>query len=64
MGEKIFSFETSEEIVKHSSEHVFNDVKFPFAHGKENIYFMLPQKYIPLQEYENSILKKRVSVFV
>ena len=35
----------------------FNDVKYPFAHGKENIYFMLHQKYIPLQEYENSTVK-------
>ena len=54
---KLFSFETSEEFVKYSSEHGFNDVKFPFAHGKENIYFMLHQKYIPLQEYENSTVK-------
>ena len=57
MGENVFSFETNDEIVKYSSEHGFNDVKFPFAHGKENIYFMLYQKYIPLQEYENSTVK-------
>ena len=57
VGEKLFSFETSQEIVKYSSEHGFNDVKFPFAHGKENIYFMLHQQYIPLQEYENSTVK-------
>ena len=57
VGEKLFSFETDDEIVKHSSEHGFNDIKFPFAHGKENIYFMLHQKYIPLQEYENSTMK-------
>ena len=46
VGEKVFSFETKDEIVKYSSEHGFNDVKVPFAHGKENIYFMLHQKYI------------------
>ena len=57
VGEKLFSFETNDEIVKHSSEFGFNDIKFPFAHGKENIYFMLHQKYILLQEYENSIVK-------
>ena len=57
MGEKLFSFEKSEEIEKYSSEHGFNDVKFSFAHGKENIYFMLHQKCIPLQDYENSTLK-------
>ena len=54
MGENLFSFETNDEIVKYSSEHGFNDVKFPFAHGKENINFMFHRKYIPLQEYENS----------
>ena len=52
--EKLFSFETNDEIVKCSSEHGFNDVKFPFAHGKESIYYMLHQKYIPLQDYEIS----------
>ena len=57
VGEKFFSFETKDEIVKYSSEHGFNDVKLPFAHGKQNIYFMLHQKYIPLQEYENSTMK-------
>ena len=57
MGEKLFSSETNDEIVKYSTEHGFNDIKFPFAHGKENIYFMLHQKNIPLQEYENSIVK-------
>ena len=57
VGEKLFSFETNDEIEKHFSEHGFNDVKFPFAHGKENIYFMLHQKYIRLQEYENSTVK-------
>ena len=57
MGEKLFSFETNDEIVKYSSEQGFNDVKLPFAHGKENIYFMLHQKCIPLQKYKNSTVK-------
>ena len=39
------------------SEHVFNDVKYTYAYGKENIYFMLHQKYISIQEYENSTAK-------
>ena len=65
VGEKLFSFETNEAIVKYYLEHGFNDVKFPFAHGKENIHFMLHQKFIPLQEYENKFdSEKRVSVFV
>ena len=57
VGEKIFSFETDDDVEGYFSEHCFNDVKFPFAHGKENIYFMLHQKYIPLQEFENSTVK-------
>ena len=57
VGEKVISFETNHKIVKYSSELGFNDIKFPFAYGEENIYFMLHQKYIPLQEYENSTVK-------
>ena len=56
-GEKLISFETNDEIVKYSSEKGFNDVKITFAHGKENIYFMLLQKNTPLQEYENSTVR-------
>ena len=38
-------------------KHGNNDVKYPFVYGEENIYFMLHQKYIPIQEYENSTMK-------
>ena len=44
VGEKFFSFETNDEIVDYFSEHGFNDVKYTYAYGKENIYFMLHQK--------------------
>ena len=57
VGENVFSFETNDEIEDYFSEHGYNDVKYSFARGKENIYFMLHQKYIPIQEYENSIVK-------
>ena len=57
VGHKLFSFETNDEIVKYSSEHGNNDVKYPYAYGGENMYFMLDQKYIPLQEYKNSTMK-------
>ena len=46
VGEKLISFETNDEHVEYSSEHGFNEVKFPFALGKENIYFMFYQKKI------------------
>ena len=57
VGKNLFSFETNDEIVENVSKHGNNDVKYSFAYGKENIYFMLHQKYIPLQEYENSTMK-------
>ena len=53
-GDKLFSFETNDEIVDYFVEHGDNDVKYSFSHGKENIYFTLHQKYIPVQEYMNS----------
>ena len=51
VGEKFFSFETNDGIEDYFSEHGYNDVKYSFARGKENIYFMSHQKYIPIQEY-------------
>ena len=59
VGEKIFSFETKDEIEKYFSEQGFNDVKYTYAYGKENIYFILHQKYIPIQEYEKSPIKNQ-----
>ena len=44
VGEKVLTVETYYKIVKYSSENSFNDVKLPFAHGEDNIYFMLHQK--------------------
>ena len=57
MGEKIFSFETNDEIEEYFSEHGYNDVKFSFARRRENINFMLHQKYIPIREHKNSTVK-------
>ena len=37
-------------MLNYSSELGFNDVKFPYAYGENNIYFMLHRKYIPFQE--------------
>ena len=56
-GATLFSFQTNDELVENFSEDGFHDIKFPFAHGKESIYFMLHQKYIPLQDYEKSTMK-------
>ena len=57
VGEKLLTFETDDKIEKYSSEHGNNDVKYTYAYGKENIYFMLEQKFFPIQEYEISSVK-------
>ena len=57
MGNKVIDFETNDKIVKYNSENGFNDIKYPYAYGEDNIYFMLHQKYIPIQEYEKSTEK-------
>ena len=57
VGEKVITFETNDKTVKYSSELGYNDIKYPYACGEENIYFMLHQKYIPFQEYETSAEK-------
>ena len=57
MGENLISSETYNKKVNYSSDLGFTDNKFPFAYDEENIYFMLHEKYIPLQELEKSTEK-------
>ena len=58
VGDKIVSFDTSDKIVKYSSDHGFNDIKFPYAYIDENLYFMLYQKYLIFVENANSTEKQ------
>ena len=55
VGERIFSLETDDEITEYFSEDGHIDVKYPFALSNENICYMLYQKYIPIEEYQNTI---------
>ena len=57
VGEKVMVFKTNDIIVEYNSAHGYNDIKYPYAYGEENIYFTLHQKYIPIREYENSTRK-------
>ena len=57
VGEELYSFETDDEIKDYFSQHGNNDVKYSFAYSKEKNYFMEHQKYIPIQEYQNSTMK-------
>ena len=54
VGEKIFTFKTIDDIDEYFSETGFNDVKCPFALSNEIIYYMLYQKYITVEEFDNS----------
>ena len=56
MGEKLFSFETTDKIVEYKSNDGLNDVKYSYAHCIENIYFMIYRKY-HFEIYKNSTQK-------
>jgi len=43
----VYEFSTNDEIVKYFSLIGNNDVPYPVALGKENVYFMLDNQYIP-----------------
>ena len=53
VGEKVFSFETVDDIEEYFSETGNNDVKYPYALSKEIIYYMIHQKYITIEEFSN-----------
>ena len=55
VGERVFSFEIKDEITEYFSEDGHNDVKYPFALSNENIYYLFYQKYIRIEDYQNSI---------
>ena len=41
VGEKVFTFDTNNKKVKYFLDLGSNDIKFPFAYGEANNYFML-----------------------
>ena len=57
IGEKIFTFKTYVDFEEYFSETDHNDVKYLFALGNENLYYMLYQKYITIEEFENEEMK-------
>ena len=54
VGENVYKFETIDDIDEYFSETGNNDVKYPFALSKENIYYRAHQKYNTNEEFENS----------
>ena len=61
--EKVFTFNTIDDIEEYYSKTKHNDVKYPFALGKENIYYMLHQKYITIEEFENDQMKTNINIY-
>ena len=57
VGDNVFTFETVDNIVEYFSKTGHNDVKYPFGLSDENIYYMLYQKYITTEEFDNSELR-------
>lgn len=47
VGDKIYQFTPTDEIEEYYSLVGNNDVPYPVALGKENVYFMLDKKYVP-----------------
>ena len=55
--EKVISFETNDIIVKNPVDIGFKDIKFPYAYGEENFYFMFYQNHVPIQQNKSSTEK-------
>ena len=64
MGEKLFSFETNDIIVKYSSDHGFNDIKFTYAYGEENVHFMLHQNIFLFKNMKHQQKKTSMSFYI
>ena len=57
VGESVFTFTTNSNIVKYGFGYGFNDIKFPYAYDRTNIYYMLDKKYKPTIQYKKSTFK-------
>ena len=57
VGESIFTFKTTGNIVKYGVEYGHNDINYPFAYDQTNIYYMQHQKYVPIDQYKKSTYK-------
>ena len=64
VGNKVFSNETSDKKVKFFSKNGYNDVKYPYAYGKENIYLMLQKNCITFVNAKIQHKKTSISVCI
>ena len=57
VGDDIFTFSSTSNIVNYGFEYGYNDIKYPFAYDEDNIYYMIEQKYESLEKYKKSTIK-------
>ena len=59
IGDCVYTFETTDEIIKFSSDLGLNNSHYPFAYGKNNIYYLVDKlEFIPYSSIENENIKK------
>ena len=61
VGESIFTFRTTSNIVKYGLQYGYNDIKYRFAYDQTNIYYMQEKKYEPINQYKKSSYKDEYS---
>ena len=61
VGESIFTFKTTSNIVKYGLQYGYNDIKYRFAYDQTNIYYMQEKKYEPIIQYKKSSYKDEYS---
>ena len=61
VGESVFTFTTNSNIIKYGFYYGYNDIKFPYAYDRTNIYYMLDKKYEPNNQYKKSTFKNEYS---
>lgn len=59
-----FEFKTTDKILEFYSPLGNNDVPYPVAFGEKNIYFLTPQKYVPIKYIEKYNKKFKLDAYL
>ena len=63
LGEDFTAFETNDKIVKYSPELGYNDVKFPFAYGEENIFLCFIENIFLFKKMKPQQKKTSINIY-
>jgi hypothetical protein len=63
IGSTIDEFDTNDTIIEYFSPVGNNNVPYPVAFGKKNVYFMLDEKFIPLDKFPVLTKKERMDAY-